>query len=146
MESEPIRDRASLLTSARLRPWRSNRPLSAVEDEAARVRSPSGMRVAPCEWVSITPSSAMEDETVMEAVPDSKSGERVTVGVRVLRLPLATTQLVEGACLIRRYRAVRSRGGQLWRDSSGGQSALLITGRPRVRIPLSLPRAGSSVR
>ena len=58
MESEPIRDRASLLTSARLRPWRSSRPLSAVEDE-----------------------------TVMEAVPDSKSGERVTVEVRVLRLP-----------------------------------------------------------
>src|SRR5437588_3536670 len=53
---------------------------------------------------------------------------------RVLHHPLATTQLVEGACLIRRYRAVRSRGGQLWRDSSGGQSALLITGRPRVRI------------
>ena len=58
MESEPIRDRASLLTSARLRPWRSSRPLSAVEDE-----------------------------TVMEAVPDSKSGERVTAGGRVLRLP-----------------------------------------------------------
>ena len=60
MESEPIRDRASLLTSARLRPWRSSRPLSAVEDEAARVRSPSGKRVAPCEWVSSTPSSTME--------------------------------------------------------------------------------------
>ncbi len=87
MESEPARGRASLLTSARLRPWRSSRPLSAVEDEAARVRSSSGKRVAPCEWVSSTPSSAMEDETVVEAVPDSKSGERVTAGGRVLRLP-----------------------------------------------------------
>src|SRR5689334_25356634 len=39
---------------------------------------------------------------------------------RDLRHLLATTQLVDGACLIRRYRAVRFRGGQPWRDSSVG--------------------------
>lgn len=66
------------------------------------------------------------------------------LGYRHLHLPLATTQLVEGACLIRRYRAVRSRGGQPRRDSSGGQSAPLITGRPGVRVPLSPQMAGSS--
>src|SRR5262245_16662497 len=54
-------------------------------------------------------------------------------GNRHLHLPLATTQLVEGACLIRRYCAVRSRGGQLWRDSSVGQSARLMIGRSSVR-------------
>ena len=30
---------------------------------------------------------AVEDETAMEAVPDSKSGERATAGGRILRLP-----------------------------------------------------------
>jgi hypothetical protein len=57
MESEPIRDRASLLTSAHplwcgLRLLRS--PLT--EDEAARVRSPPGKRVGACRvlWIVST--------------------------------------------------------------------------------------------
>jgi hypothetical protein len=45
---------------------------------------------------------SVEDETAMEAVPDSKSGERATAGSRVLRHLLATTQPVEGAALIKR--------------------------------------------
>jgi hypothetical protein len=44
-ESEPIRDRASLLTSARLRLWRSCLPLSATENEPVRARAPVGSRL-----------------------------------------------------------------------------------------------------
>jgi hypothetical protein len=45
-------------------------------------------------------------------------------GDRHLYPLLAATQLVDGACLIRRYSAVRSRGGQPWRDSSVGSERL----------------------
>ena len=44
-ESEPIRDRASLLTTARLTPWCSSHPLSS-EDEPARRLAPAGNRAA----------------------------------------------------------------------------------------------------
>jgi hypothetical protein len=44
MESEPIRDRASPLTSARRKPWDSISPLSALEDEPVRVSASSGKR------------------------------------------------------------------------------------------------------
>ena len=44
-ESEPIRDRASLLTTARLTPWCSSHPLSS-EDEPARWSAPAGNRAA----------------------------------------------------------------------------------------------------
>jgi hypothetical protein len=57
--------------------------------------APSGKRMgAGRRWDSSSPSSALEDETVMEAVPDSKSGERVTAGGRVLRLPLMDGEAV----------------------------------------------------
>jgi HNH endonuclease len=56
-------------------------------------------------------------------------------GGRVLRHPLATTQLVEGACLIRRYRAVRSRGGQ---PARSGTLAGVGNGRHRQRRKLWL--------
>src|SRR5262249_17373239 len=62
-ESEPGRSRASLLTSARLRPWASIAPLSAAEDEAARARPPVGSREGrPSVWGSRPPSSARESE------------------------------------------------------------------------------------
>ena len=44
-ESEPIRDRASLLTTARLTPWCSSHPLSS-EAEPARRLAPAGNRAA----------------------------------------------------------------------------------------------------
>ena len=40
-----MRYRASLLTSARLRPWASNAPLSALENEPVRARAPAGNRL-----------------------------------------------------------------------------------------------------
>jgi hypothetical protein len=92
-------------------------------------------------------------------------------GAQDLRSPLATPQLVDGACLIRRYRAVRFRGGQPWRDSSvgserrahnaevvssmltlatagGGQAgdgSRLLSGRVRVRLSGDARRVGLTV-
>ena len=45
MESEPDRDRASLLTTARLAPWCSSHPFSS-EDEPVRRLAPAGKRAA----------------------------------------------------------------------------------------------------
>ena len=45
MESEPVRDRASLLTTARLAPWCSSHPFSS-EDEPVRRLAPAGNRAA----------------------------------------------------------------------------------------------------
>ena len=45
MESEPDRDRASLLTTARLAPWCSSHPFSS-EDEPVRRLAPAGNRAA----------------------------------------------------------------------------------------------------
>jgi hypothetical protein len=44
LESEPAGGRASLLTRARLRAWRSCLPLSALDDEPGRVLAPVGNR------------------------------------------------------------------------------------------------------
>lgn len=41
MESEPIRDRASLLTSARFTPWASTAPLSATRVDEVRLSLPN---------------------------------------------------------------------------------------------------------
>jgi len=63
MESEPIRDRASLLTSACPRAWASIAPLSAMGDEPGRAPAAAGTRVGVVRrWDSISPSSAMESE------------------------------------------------------------------------------------
>jgi hypothetical protein len=43
MESEPVRDRASLLTTARVTPWCSSHPFSS-EDEPVRRLAPAGNR------------------------------------------------------------------------------------------------------
>jgi hypothetical protein len=45
MESEPARGRASLLTRARYKPWDSNSPLSALEDEPAGASASLGKRM-----------------------------------------------------------------------------------------------------
>ena len=74
---------------------------------------------------------------------------------RHLRLPLATTQPVEGAALIRRYGSVRLRGGQLRRilrealrqthaAGATGQRGRLLSERFRVRLPGGVLRRGSS--
>ena len=64
----------------------------------------------------------VESESVgWQAPPRKRTGARERAGAQDLHsLLLATTQLVDGACLIRRYCAVRFRGGQPWRDSSVG--------------------------
>ena len=91
-----------MLADACRKAWLSSSHSSALEDEPVREPAPAGNRLgAARRWESGSPSSAMEDETAVEAVPVSKAGERAAAGVRVLRLPLATTQLVEGDCLIR---------------------------------------------
>jgi hypothetical protein len=141
-ESEPGRSRASLLTSARLRPWASIAPLSAAEDEAVRARPPVGSRAGrPAVWGSRPLSSARESEPARCGHPFEAGWARkrwgsgpplsagkvkppgavtglnpagcASTGVRVLRLPLATTQLVDGSCLMNRCCSVRFRGGQL---------------------------------
>jgi hypothetical protein len=70
-----------------------------------------------------------EDEAARRAATGLNPAGRESAGVRVLRLPLATTQPVDGACPINRYRAVRLRGGQLAKDrpfeSGRGDFALL---------------------
>lgn len=141
-ESEPIRDRASLLTSARLRPWASIAPLSATEGEVTRRWPPAGNRVGrETVWGSRPPPSAEESEPARRGHPFEAGWARkrwgsgpplsagkvkppgavtglnpagcASTGVRVLRLPLATTQLVDGSCLMNRCCSVRFRGGQL---------------------------------
>ena len=59
---------------------------------------------------------------------------RVVAGGRDLRHLLATTQPVDGACLISRYSAVRLRGGQLAGGATGERGAL-IRRRLRVQVP-----------
>jgi hypothetical protein len=82
--------RASLLTSVRVIPWASIAPLSA----PWRMNRPGRRPRLETAWASNGAGSRdlrpplVEDGTVMEAVPDSKSGERETAGGRVLRLPL----------------------------------------------------------
>jgi hypothetical protein len=46
-EGEPARGRASLLTSARVTPWASIAPLSALEDEPGGYPAPAGNRAVP---------------------------------------------------------------------------------------------------
>jgi hypothetical protein len=69
-----------------------------------------------------------EDEAARRAATGLNPAGRESAGVRVLRLPLATTQPVDGACPINRYRAVRLRGGQL-AGSQAGEGACLISRR-----------------
>jgi hypothetical protein len=66
--------------------------------------------------IQFSVSRRVESEPVRwQAPPRKRTGARERAGAQDLHsLPLATTQLVDGACLIRRYRAVRSRGGQPW--------------------------------
>jgi hypothetical protein len=61
----------------------------------------------------------VESEPVRwQAPPRKRTGARERAGAQDLHSLLATTQLVDGACPIYRYCAVRFRGGQSWRDSS----------------------------
>lgn len=63
---------ASLLTSARLRPWRSSRPLSALEDEpgGSRLRLETGR--SRRRWDSSSPSSGREAEPGRVPAPPRK--------------------------------------------------------------------------
>ena len=71
-----------------------------------------------------------------QAPPRKRTGVREHAGIRVLRSPpMATTQLVDGACLISRYCAVRSRGGQLRRDSSVGLERPAHNGEAEGSVP-----------
>src|ERR1700759_1074675 len=127
-----------------------------MESELARRQAPFRKRVAAARrWGSGPPLSAHGWRTGRVAGSGLDPGGRAGAGGRDLRYPLATTQLVDGACLIRRYRAVRFRGGQPWRDSSVGSErrahnaevvssmlTLATAGRwPSVRLRKSCDRA-----
>lgn len=103
------------------RPCGSCPPPSAMESEPAGRQAPFRKRVAAARrWGSGPPLSAHGWRTGRVAGSGLNPEGRASAGGRDLRHLLATTQLVDGACLIRRYRAVRFRGGQPRRDSSVG--------------------------
>src|SRR6185437_13610208 len=97
-----------------------------MESEPARRQAPFRKRMAAARrWGSGPPLSAHGWRTGRVAGSGLNPEGRASAGGRDLRHllaapQLAATQLVDGACLIRRCRAVRFRGGQPWRDSSVG--------------------------
>jgi hypothetical protein len=116
-ESEPVRDRASLLTTARVTPWRLSRPLSSEDEPAGRLAS-VGNRVGAERRCGSGPSSSaisrlftsggravVESEPARVAGVVSKTNERASVTVRVRRSPPW-----EGAPPARQ-RALNTRGG-----------------------------------
>jgi hypothetical protein len=60
--------------------------------------------------------------------PENSRAARAALWVQLPPFPLATTQPVDGACLMNRYCAVRLRGGQL-AGSQAGEGACLISRR-----------------
>src|SRR5215472_9858392 len=83
-------------------------------------RQPDRRRDLPRKQLSFGLASSTLALSAPGCAPDPvRNRVRLGLAGRLLPHPLATTQLVDGACLIRRYCAVRSRGGQLWRDKRG---------------------------
>ena len=133
MESEPVRGRASLLTTARVTPWRSSRPLSS-EDDIDRCRSPAGNRAGVKTLAFESPvflhlapvhtgreSSFVESEPARVAGAAPKADERASVTVRVRRSPL-----LEDAPPARQ-RALNTRGG---RKAAGLDTSVFRWPRP----------------
>ncbi len=116
-------------------PWRVNR---AGVPEPLRKRMRASRPRGSCPPLSAPLEGA---PPARQRALNTRAGPKVP-RARHLRLPLAATQPVDGACLIRRYRAVRLRGGPPRRDSSVGQSAAPITRRSSVRCRLSLRGSG----
>src|SRR5690242_15495826 len=115
-----------------------------MESEPARRQAPFRKRVAAARrWGSGPPLSAHGWRTGRVAGSGLNPEGRASAGGRDLRHLLATTQLVDGACLIRRYRAVRFGGGQPRRDSSVGSERRAHNAEV-VSSMLTLATAGSS--
>jgi hypothetical protein len=114
-------------------------------DETTRWWSPSGKRVGsrgPGIRVLRLPPPVESEPVRWQAPPRKRTGARERAGAQDLHsLLLATTQLVDGACPIHRYCAVRFRGGQPWRDSSVG-SERPTHDREVVSSMLTLATAG----
>jgi hypothetical protein len=103
-EGEPGRAWASLLTSARLGVGFEFSRSPLMGDETTRWWSPSGKRVGVGgPWDSSSPSSAVESEPAGEQARFRKpvGASSLEIVTSALRSRMATTQLVDGACLIR---------------------------------------------
>jgi hypothetical protein len=137
-----------VLTDARVTPWDSNSPLSALRSWEMKPlgggpRLENGWGSGGPEIRILRLPPPVESEPVRwQAPPRKRTGARERAGAQDLHsLLLATTQLVDGACPIHRYCAVRFRGGQPWRDSSVG-SERPTHDREVVSSMLTLATAG----
>jgi hypothetical protein len=122
---------------------RSNRTPSAPGERTCRGAGPvpkTGGRVVAGDRDFRSPPMEGAPPARERALNPRSGRETAEIDTSTFR-SVATTQLVDGACPISRYRSVQFRGGQPWRDSSAGQSAGFISRRSSVRHGLSLPRA-----